>query len=162
MSISHLIRGLLKVRLASLRVGLHALLAGLPVGGAYLAMDIGELEGLYQSKCLVDRSANGQIVDGDLAQILLAVDNEEATEWNARLLVEHAVVASDLHRLVGQQRDGQVAEAALFAWLVDPGKMREVAVSGAADHHGIDGIELSRTVRIGDDLSGADKGAKGR
>ena len=46
-----------------------------------------------------------QVVNGDLAQVLLVVDDEEAAEGDAGLLVEHAVVARDAVRLVADERD---------------------------------------------------------
>lgn len=53
-----------------------------------------------------------QVVDGDLAQVLLVVDDEQAAEGHAGLLVQHAVVARDALRLVAQQRDVHGAQAA--------------------------------------------------
>jgi len=44
----------------------------------------------------------GQVVDGDLAQVLLVVDDEKSAERNSRLLVEHTVVAGDPSALVRQ------------------------------------------------------------
>lgn len=120
-------------------------------------MYVGELERLHQTQCLINRSSDWQIIDSDLTQILFAIDDEQATEWNARLFVEHTVVTSDLHRLVGQQRNGQMSESTLLAWLVDPGEMREVAVGRAANHHRVDGVEFGRAIRVGDDLGGAYK-----
>lgn len=38
---------------------------------------VGELEGLDQTDGLVDVAANGEIVDGDLANNLVGVDDEE-------------------------------------------------------------------------------------
>jgi hypothetical protein len=38
----------------------------LPASRANFAMLIGELEGFNETKCLIDRSANWQIIDGDL------------------------------------------------------------------------------------------------
>lgn len=122
-------------------------------------MLIGELERLHQAQRLVHRSSDRQIVHGNLAQILLAIDDEETTEWNAGLLVEHSVITSDLQRLVGQQRDVQVTETALLARLIDPGKMRKVAVGGAANNFAANVAEFGDTIGVGNDFRGADKSA---
>lgn len=39
--------------------------------------------------------ANRQVVDGDLPKVLLVVNDEQASEWDAGLLVQHSVVAGD-------------------------------------------------------------------
>ncbi len=54
-------------------------LAGLPVSGADLAVLLHKLERLEQTQRLIDRAANGQVVHGDLAQILLGVNQEQTT-----------------------------------------------------------------------------------
>lgn len=151
--------GRIKVLLRLSRIRHHRLGAGLPVHRAHLAVHISVLQRLHQAQRLVNIATDRQIVDGDLAQVLLAVDDEQAAEWHARLFVEDTVVPRHLHRLVGQQRNIQMAEAALLARLIDPGQMCVVAVGGAANQLATDGAELGGAVRVGDDLSGADKGA---
>ncbi len=71
----------------SLRSGLHALLAGPPACGADFAVLVGELEGLHEPQGLVDVASDGEVVDGDLAQRLLAVDDEQAAERQALVLL---------------------------------------------------------------------------
>jgi hypothetical protein len=85
-------------------------------------MLVGELEGLDEADGLLDRAADGQVVDGDLAEGALRVDDEEAAKGDALVLEKDAVVAGDLVRLVGEERELEVrAEAALFAGQVGPG-----------------------------------------
>lgn len=55
--------------------------------------------------------SHGQVVDGDLAQVLALVHDEEAAEWDASLLVQHTVVARDAVRLVADDRDVHGAQA---------------------------------------------------
>ena len=59
-------------------IGLHRLGARLPVGGADLAMLVGELECLDKAEGLIDIAANRQVVDGDLAQDSSRRDNEKS------------------------------------------------------------------------------------
>ena len=51
-------------------------------------MLVGELEGLDEPERLVDVAADGEVVDGDLAELALAVDDEEAAEGDALILLE--------------------------------------------------------------------------
>lgn len=150
--------GGLKVLLGLGRVGHHGLLAGLPVGRAHLAVLVRVLEGLDQAQGFLHAASHRQIVNGDLAQILLVIDDEQAAEGDAGLLVQHTVIAGHLHRLVGQQGNVHAAKAALLARGVDPGQMGELAVGGAADHLAVDLAELGGALREGNDLRGAHEG----
>lgn len=69
--------------------------AGLPASGANLTVNIGVLEGLNQTKSLIDRSTNRQIVDGDLTEVLLIVNDEETTEGNAGRFEVDTIVLGD-------------------------------------------------------------------
>ena len=46
--------------------GFDSGLSRIPVGGADLAVLVGELESVEQTECLVDAAAHRQVVDGDL------------------------------------------------------------------------------------------------
>jgi hypothetical protein len=93
-------------------------------------MLVGELEGLDEADGLLDRAADGQVVDGNLAEGALRVDDEEAAKGDALVLEKDAVVAGDLVRLVGEERELEVrAEAALFAGQVGPGNCLAVDLS---------------------------------
>lgn len=147
-----------EVFLRLLRIGDHGLGSGLPVGRADLTVFVGELECLHQAEGLVDAASHGQIVDGHLAEILLSIDDEQATEWDTALLLEHSVVTGDLHRLVGQQWDAQLAQTSLLARGVDPGQMCEVAVGRDTDHFAADLLELLNAIGEGNDFRRADEG----
>lgn len=67
--------------------------AWFPSSWAHLTMDIGVLECLHQTKCFINASADWQIVDSDLTQFLLAINDVQATEWDARLFIEYTVCA---------------------------------------------------------------------
>lgn len=144
---------------AALGVSLHGLAAGLPVGGADLAVLVGELEGLDETQGLVDVAADGQVVDGDLAQGPLGVDDEEAAQGDALLLDQDAVVAGNLEVLVGDQGQLQVlTKTALLAGPLAPCQVGEVAVGGDTEDGGVELLELGEGVVEGEDLSWADKG----
>lgn len=104
----------------------------------------------------------GQVVDGDLAQILLVIDDEKSAEGNSRLLVEYAVVAGDLAALVRQQRNVHLTETALLARGVYPREMAEVGISGRCDQLAADVGELLHSVGESDDLRRAYKSAAAR
>lgn len=151
--------GLGEVLQAALGVSLHGVAARLPAGGADLAVLIGELEGLDQAQGLVDVAADGQVVDGDLAQGALGVDDEEAAQGDALLLNQHAVVAGNLEVLVGHEGQLQVlAQTALLAGPLAPRQVGEVAVGGDAQHGGVELLELGQGIVVGEDLGRADKG----
>lgn len=150
--------GLGEVLQASLGVSLHGVAARLPAGGADLAVLVGELERLDQTEGLVDVAADGQVVDGDLAQGALGVDDEEAAQGDAFLLNEDAVVAGNLEVLVGNQGQLEVlAQTALLAGALAPRQMGEVAVGGDAQHGGVELLELGQGVVVGENLGGADE-----
>lgn len=144
---------------AALGVSLHGLAAGLPVGGADLAVLVGELEGLDETEGLGDVAADGQVVDGDLAQGALRVDDEETAQGDTLLLDQDAVVAGDLEVLVGDQGQLQVlTKTTLLAGALAPCQVGEVAVGGDTEDGGVELLELGEGVVEGEDLSGADKG----
>lgn len=129
-----------------LGIWLESLGARGPVGWAHFAVHVGELECLNETKSLVDTAANWQIVDGHLTQFLVAIDDVQATEWNARFFIQYVVVAGDAMRLIGQQWNVQAAQTTLFAWRVYPGQVGEVTVGGAGNHFATNFAELSDTV----------------
>lgn len=144
---------------AALGVGLHGSLALHPASGADLAVLVGELESLDEADGLLDVSADGQVVDGDLAEGALGVDDEETAQRDALLLNQDAVVAGDAVGGVGNEGELEVgAEAALLAGLSLPGEVRVVRVGGDGEDGGVDGAEAGESVIVLDDLGRADKG----
>jgi len=142
----------------SILVGLHGLLARTPAGGADFAVFVGELEGLDQSQGLVDISADGEIVDGHLAEGARAIDDEEAAESDALILLENSVRSRDFQVLVGEQRDVHLAKSSLLSGGVDPGEMGEMGICGARDDFATDFAEFLGTLGESDDFGWADKG----
>lgn len=143
----------------ALGIGLHALGAGLPVGGADLAVLVGELEGLDEAQGLVDGAAHGQVVDGDLAQDALGVDDEQAAQGHALVLEQHPVLARDGLALVRHERQAQVRpQPALLARLLRPRQVREVRVRRDPEHRRVHGRELRQRVVEAEDLRRAHEG----
>ena len=91
------------------------------------------LEGLDSPDRLVHVPAHLLVVDGQRADLALAVDYEEPSQRGPvesvrRILDQHAVAARDVLGDVRQQRDVDLAESALVPGRVLPGQMGEVGV----------------------------------
>lgn len=129
----------------------------MPVGGADLTVLLSELEGVNETDGLVDGSANGEIVDGDLSDNALGVNDEETTESNAILLNEDAVVLGE--GVVGVSDEGNLnlAETAVLAGDIGPGKEGVLRVGGGEEDLSVALLELGGSLGEGNDLSGADK-----
>ena len=125
---------------------------------AHLSVLVSELECLDQPQGLVHIAAHREVIDGDLPQGATGVDDEEAAEGDAVILLEDPVGPADGHVLVGQERDLHSAQTAHLPLPLAPSQVGELAVSGAGDHSCVDGLELPSAVIEGDDLCGADEG----
>lgn len=108
--------------LVALGCGLDGLVTGVPVRGADLAVLVGELKGVDEAEGLVDRAADGEVVDCDLADDSGGIDDEEAAEGDAFFFDEDAVVLGELVVLVGEEGDVNLAEATVAAGGVGPGE----------------------------------------
>jgi hypothetical protein len=134
-------------------------LALLPAGGADLSVLVDELERLDDTDGLVDRAADGEVVDVRGTEGTLGVDEEGAAEVNALLLEENAVSLGDGVAAVGKETELEVgAEATLLAGGVGPGKVGVLRVGREGDDLGVDGGELLKSGVEGEDLGGADEG----
>lgn len=66
-------------------------------------MFVGELKGLDQTKGLLNRASNWEVVDGDLSQDAVGVNNEQAPEtelWRLKMSTNIDFVVSNIYRLV--------------------------------------------------------------
>lgn len=106
---------------------------------------------------LVDGSANGEIVHGDLSQDTLAVDDEETAQCVSQLLQVHAVVLGNFMVQVAEQRNVDVSEAASLSVSLDPREMREVRVHRCGDDFRVELSELFDSVRESQNLRWADE-----
>lgn len=123
----------------------------------YLSMLIRILECLNQAECFINRSANRQIVDSNLPQVLLSIDDEQTAEGNSRFLLQDAIGASGCHRFVGQQRIFNVTETALLTSRINPGQMSEVRIGRDTEHLAVNVAEFLHPVRESDDLRWTNK-----
>ncbi len=89
------------------------------------AVFVGELESLDEAQGLLDAAANGQVIDGYLAQILRGINDEQTTEGDVFIFLEHAVGLRYLPRVVRQNRNVHRAQTALFPRSVDPAGSRK-------------------------------------
>ncbi len=71
------------------------------------------MEGLNKTNGLINWSTNRQIIHRDLSDDPLAVDDKQAPQTVAEVLEVDAVVLWDLVSQIGEERDVDVAEAAL-------------------------------------------------
>ena len=147
--------------LVAVVVGHHGGLAGLPAGGAHLTVLVRVLEGLHHAENLVDVAADGQIVDGVLAEDTLAVDDVSGAESDTSItggLEKAAVVAGDGLLDISDHRDLHGAEATLLSGLHGVLSVGELRVDRAANKLAVDGLELAGLVAELADLSGAHEG----
>lgn len=115
---------LLKPLELALRVELNGLAALLPVGRAPLPMNLDVLEGLNQADSLVHGPTDGEIIDGDLAEGLVGVNDEESAEGDALVLNEDTIVLGYLVRAVGEEGKFEIgSKTTLGLWLSGPSKM---------------------------------------
>jgi len=151
----------LEVLLRLLGVSDHSGGTRSPVAGDDVAGLFVVLEGLEEAEGLIDVAANGEVVDGDLTDVLGGVDDEDGAEGNtgvSAVFDEDAVVLGDLLGDVGDEGDVHLAEAALVAGLHRPGEVGELRVDGPGENFGVEGLELGGAVRVLDDFGGADEG----
>jgi hypothetical protein len=146
------------VLLNALGGGLDGVHTRVPVGGADLAVLVGELEGIDETEGLVDAAADGQVVDGDLPQDAVRVDEEQAAQGNALLLDQDAVVLADGVVLVRQQRDVDLAQAALLLRCVGPCEQRVLRVGRGEDDARAARFKVGSSVAEGEDLGWAHEG----
>ena len=115
--------GVLKVVLGGTDLGDDGGRALGPACGADLAVLGDKLEGLDETEGLVDRAADGEVVDRHLLHNTLGVDDKQTTQSNALVLKEHAVVGRDLLGDVGNDRDLHLPKSALLPGRVHPSKV---------------------------------------
>ena len=133
----------------------------LPAGGADLTVLISVLEGLDHADDLINVSADGQVVDAVLAKGALLVDDVSCAECDTGVVTifdEAAVVSGDLLSDVGDHGDAHGSETTSLPGLHGVLSVSEVGVNGAADHLGVDGLELGALVIKLADLGWAHEG----
>lgn len=112
-----------EVLLAACGVCFHGLAAGLPTSGTHFPMLVDKLECLDQAESFVNVTPHWKVVDGDLSQILLDVDDEESSEGEPLVILQHTVGPGDFHGLISQEGNVHLAQATLLPSSVDPSQM---------------------------------------
>lgn len=95
-----------------------------------------------------------------MTEVLVLVDDEQATEWDSSLLVEHAIGARQFSALVGKQGNVHFAKSALLAWGVAPGQVAEVRVRGSSKDLTTDLLEFIGAIGERYDLRWTDESAE--
>lgn len=145
----------------SLIAGLHSGSAWGPGSGADLAVLVGVLEALHESEDLLDVSADGEVIHGDVSQDALVVDDVGGAEGNTSIvsvLNKAAVLSSYLLGNVGNEGDVHLAEATNLLVLLGVLHVSEVGVDGGTDDLATDLSEGLCLVTELNDLSRADEG----
>ena len=141
--------------------GGHGGLSGFPGSGADFTVDVSVLESLNKTEGLVNVTADGEVVHGDVAEDTLIIDDVGSAESNARvgaLFDEAAVVLGDLVGQVGKEGHLHGSNTTLSARLLGVFHMGEMAVDGATNDLGTDLLEFRSLVGELADLSGAHEG----
>jgi hypothetical protein len=90
-----------------------------------------ELERLYETQRLVNRTSNRQIVHGDLPQDALGIDQITRAKGYPFVLDQTSIVACDAHVPVCQKRDAKIgSETSCVAGLFRPCIVRVFRVGG--------------------------------
>ena len=94
-------------------------------------MTHGELERLYETQRLVNRTSDGQIVHGDLSEHALRIDQVTRPKRNPFILDQTSVVPRNVRVPVCQKRDSKIwSESSHRAGLFRPCMMRVFRVGG--------------------------------
>jgi hypothetical protein len=110
-------------------------LSGGPARRAYLSVLISILEGLKESKGLIDISSNISIIDSHMSECLFLVNEESTSEGDSLQSVafsinKDSVVLGDNLGDISQEGDRQRSEASLLSGLKSKFSVGEVRVYG--------------------------------
>ncbi len=137
---------------------LQPLIALLPIHRTPLAKLIRKLQRIQQPLHLVDAAAHLGVVDAYGPDVALWVDDEDGALGDALVLDEHAVVAADAVGAVGQQGDGDAAEAAELEGRGVPGAQDVFRVGADEGDVGVAGAEGGEARGEGEDFGRAHEG----
>jgi len=132
-----------------------------PLSRADFTVFFHELEGLDESKVLIDVSSDREIIDGNVSDDSMRID-EESTSVSSTLSItvlnEDTVVSANLLGHISQQRNGHVTKSTLFSGLLAPFSMDKLRISRAANNFSVDLAESFSGVVETNDFSRAYKG----
>lgn len=121
------------------KLRVNSSLSGGPARGANLSVLISILEGLQESKGLIDISSNIGIIDSHMSEGLFLINEESTSEGDSLQSVafsinKDSVVFGDNLGDVSQERDRQRSEASLFSRLKSKFSVGEVRVYGNSNN----------------------------
>ena len=142
------------------RISLHGLGSWFPLSWANLSMLVRVLEGLDEADELVDVTADWEVVVGGVSEDALVIDDEGGSVWNSgvgALGDQTAINSRNSFCDISQQRDGDIAEAALVSCEVAPLEVAVLRVARGSDQGAVELGKLVVGVGKGENLSWADE-----
>ena len=124
-------------------------------------MFVGELEGPNKTKNFVNVAAYRQIVHGDVAKFLVAVDDEQTPKCGsvvptcALVIDEHSIVGGDLLLKVSEKRKRARSNSSFSAGCANVFPVRMHRVRAGTNHLTVEVTELLDAIREGTDFRGA-------
>ena len=149
-----------EIFLASLWISLHGcrVIFRVPVGRANFSVFVGELESLNQSKGFINRSADWQIVLGDLSNNLFVVNDEQSSQRTSFRVNIDIISLRDFLFWISDQRVVDGSDSSFGSFGVDPRKMDKLGVTREGQKFAVDLLELFISITESNDFSWANKG----
>ena len=114
------------------------------------------LNRLEHPQGLVDRTSEGEVVDGRVLNDTLPVDDEQSTEGDS-IVRKHIIGGRDLLLEIGDESVVDVTDSTLVPRGLDPGQVAKLRVDRHAQHLAVEGLKLLIAVGETGDLRRADK-----
>ena len=126
-------------------------------------MLVRELEPSDETKGLIDRSTNCSIVNLDGPDLLVTVDDEQASESSSVKLIllagdEDTIIPGHVFADISKEWVIDLAKTAFGSWCLQPSQMGEMRIGGDAQNFSSKIFELLDAVGEGDELGWADVG----
>lgn len=150
---------LLEVLLKSFDIRLHDIIRLLRCPAAWDNVTglISILEGLDKAHALLEAAANGQVVDGDVADDAFVRDDEHGTQGDAGIRKKDTELFSQLAALISKEVAFAVADTTFFPVLHGPCKVRELRIAGTNQDFTVVLLQFSGSVAEVDDLRGTNE-----
>jgi hypothetical protein len=137
---------------------LHGLAAGLPFGGANLAVLVRMLESLDKAHGLIRVPADGQVTNCHVSKDSLLVDDVGGPGRAANVLEQAPVLGADRPAHVREKWALHLSQSARFPGLLAPLMVHERGVDRAAQHHRVEVSQFLGQGPEGDDLGRTHEG----
>ena len=132
-----------------------------PLSRADFTVFLHELEGLDESKILIDVSSDREIINGNVSDNSMRIDDESASissTLSITVLNEDTIISANLLGHISQQRNGHVTKSTLFSGLLAPFSMDKLRISRAANNFSVDLAESFSGIVETNDFSRAYEG----